>query len=198
MLQAAIDFIVALVQDFGYAGIIFMMFLESSFFPFPSEVAMIPAGYLAQKGQMNIYLVIASGTLGSILGSLLNYYIALILGRKFIVRYGKYVLFGEDEMQKVESFFARHGSISTFSGRFIPVLRQYISFPAGLARMNLAKFCLYTGLGAGIWVAILALLGFYLGQDEARIREYLHVILLAIAVFLAALLAVYYRFKVKK
>lgn len=198
MLQAAIDFIVALVQDFGYAGIIFMMFLESSFFPFPSEVAMIPAGYLAQKGQMNIYLVIASGTLGSILGSLLNYYIALILGRKFIVRYGKYVLFGEDKMQKVESFFARHGSISTFSGRFIPVLRQYISFPAGLARMNLAKFCLYTGLGAGIWVAILALLGFYLGQDEARIREYLHVILLAIAVFLAALLAVYYRFKVKK
>ncbi len=198
MLQAVIDFIVALVQDLGYAGIIFMMFLESSFFPFPSEVAMIPAGYLAQKGQMNIYLVIASGTLGSILGSLLNYYIALILGRKFIVRYGKYVLFGEDKMQKVEGFFARHGSISTFSGRFIPVLRQYISFPAGLARMNLAKFCLYTGLGAGIWVAILALLGFYLGQDEVRIREYLHVILLAIAVFLAALLAVYYRFKVKK
>lgn len=156
MLHDIIDFIVQTVGDWGYIGIFLMMFLESSFFPFPSEVVMIPAGYLAYKGEMNLFLAVLAGIAGSLAGALFNYYLALRFGRKFISKYGKYVLIKEETMQKMEDFFAKHGHISTFSGRLIPAVRQYISLPAGLAKMNLLKFSLYTSLGAGIWVLIKA------------------------------------------
>ncbi|MEK7843517.1 MAG: DedA family protein, partial [Pseudomonadota bacterium] len=152
-----IDWIVRTVGGLGYPGIFIMMFLESSFVPFPSEVVMIPAGYLAYKGEMNLVLAILAGTLGSLTGALFNYYLAVKLGRPFLLHYGKYVMFSEASLRKMEDFFARHGHISTFTGRLIPVVRQYISLPAGLARMNLAVFSFYTSLGAGIWVTILAL-----------------------------------------
>ncbi len=140
-----------------------MMFLESSFFPFPSEVVMIPAGYLVFKGEMNAIIAVICGIAGSLAGALFNYYIALKFGRDFLIRYGKYVFFTESTMQKMEAFFIKHGPMSTFVGRLITIIRQYISLPAGLARMNLAKFCLYTSLGAGIWVIILTLIGYYAG-----------------------------------
>nr|WP_112051369.1 DedA family protein [Helicobacter sp. 15-1451] len=140
-----------------------MMFLESSFVPFPSEIAMIPAGYLAFKGEMNLFLVIISGILGSLAGSLLNYYLALYVGREILLKYGRFVGFKEETMVKMERFFEVYGPISTFSGRLIPVVRQYISLPAGAGKMNLASFCLYTSLGAGIWVSILAIFGYYIG-----------------------------------
>lgn len=158
-----VEWIVDMVSVLGYVGIFVMMFLESSFFPFPSEVVMIPAGYLVFKGEMNAPLAIICGIAGSLAGALFNYYIALRLGRGFIVRYGKYVFFTESTMQKMEDFFQKHGPISTFVGRLITVVRQYISLPAGLARMNLWQFCLYTSLGAGIWVIILTLIGYYVG-----------------------------------
>lgn len=181
-----IDWIVRTVGGLGYPGIIIMMFLESSFIPFPSEVVMIPAGYLAYKGEMNLLLAILSGILGSLLGALFNYYLAIKLGRPFLLHYGKYVMFNEASLQKMEDFFARHGHISTFTGRLIPVVRQYISLPAGLARMNLAVFSFYTSLGAGIWVTILALLGYFIGGNELLIREYLRdiIVILAIAIIL--------------
>lgn len=157
-----IDFIVNLVGTLGYFGIFFMMFLESSFFPFPSEVVMIPAGYLAHKGEMNIFIAIFCGILGSLAGALFNYVIT-IKGRNFIIKFGSYFFFKESTLLAMEGFFKEHGEVTTFLGRLIPVLRQYISLPAGLARMNLFKFCLYTSLGAGIWVAILAIFGFMLG-----------------------------------
>jgi membrane protein DedA with SNARE-associated domain len=198
MLQEIIDFIVQTVGDLGYIGIFVMMFLESSFFPFPSEVVMVPAGYLAYKGEMNLFWAIFAGIAGSLAGAVFNYFLAIKYGRAFIQRYGKYVLFKEESLQKMENFFAKHGHISTFSGRLIPAVRQYISLPAGLARMNLFKFSLYTSLGAGIWVLILALLGYFIGHNQALIKEYLQVIILTILVLLAIMILFYIRIKMKK
>jgi len=197
LLASIVDFIVQTVGSLGYAGIFIMMFLESSFFPFPSEVVMIPAGYLAYKGEMNIYIAIIMGILGSLAGALFNYYLAVKFGRRFLIKYGKYFFIKEETITKMEEFFKSHGHISTFSGRLIPAVRQYISFPAGLARMNLFIFCIYTSLGAGIWVIILTLLGYFLGGNEALIKEYLHTIVIVILVLLAILALLYYR-KTKK
>jgi len=197
MLQAVVDFIVDAVAGLGYLGIFFLMLLESSFFPFPSEVVMIPAGYLVSQGEMNIFVVILCGLLGSLAGALLNYYIARRWGRSFLLRYSKFLFINEKRLMKMERFFEKHGHISTFSGRLIPGVRQYISFPAGLAKMNLVNFSLYTSLGAGIWVTILALLGYYLGGQEEVLREYLHYIVLVILALLV-LLAYFYIKALKK
>ncbi len=156
--------VLTIAQQLGYWGIVALMFLESSFFPFPSEIVMIPAGILAAQGRMNMWIAIAMGIAGSWLGALFNYYLALWLGRPFIRKYGKYVFLPPEKFEKVESFFLKHGEISTFTGRLIPVIRQYISFPAGLARMNIVLFLLFTGLGAGLWVSILVLVGFEFGK----------------------------------
>ncbi len=165
--------IVSYIGDMGYWGIFLLMFLESTFFPFPSEIIMIPAGYLAYQGEMNLYLVIFVGILGSLGGALLNYYLAMIFGRKFILKYGKYFFIKEKTLSKLDSFFVKHGEISTFTGRLIPGIRQLISLPAGLAQMNVAKFSFYTGIGAGIWVIVLVLVGYVVGSNEALISEYL-------------------------
>ncbi|MDN5113761.1 DedA family protein [Aliarcobacter butzleri] len=197
MLSSIINFIVETVSSLGYFGIFIMMFLESSFFPFPSEVVMIPAGYLASKGEMNIYLVLLFGILGSLAGALFNYYFAVKLGRAFLLRYGKYILISEETILKMEEFFKNHGHISTFSGRLIPGVRQYISLPAGLAQMNIFVFSLYTSLGAGIWVLILTILGYFLGNNQALVKEYLHIIVIVILILLAIFAYFYYR-RVKK
>jgi len=170
-----INQIVDIVGSLGYMGIFIMMFLESSFFPFPSEVVMIPAGYLAFKGEMNIYIAILAGVFGSVAGAMFNYYLALKFGRNFLLKYGKYFFLKSDSLEKLEKFFQKHGEISTFNGRLIPGIRQYISLPAGLSQMNIWKFSIFTALGAGIWVAVLAGLGYFLGSNEALIKEYLHI-----------------------
>ena len=136
-----IGWLVDVIGHLGYAGIVGLMFLESSFFPFPSEVVMPPAGYLAWKGEMNVALVLGAGILGSILGALFNYWIAVRWGRPFFEKYGKYFFVTHESLDKAEIFFAHHGHISTFTGRLLPVIRQYISLPAGLARMPLPQFC---------------------------------------------------------
>ena len=188
-----VNYIVDMVGTLGYMGIFFMMFLESSFFPFPSEVVMIPAGYLAYKGEMNIYLAIAAGVAGSLAGALFNYYLAVKFGRVLLVKYGRYVFIKEHTILKMETFFEKHGSISTFSGRLIPAVRQYISFPAGLARMNLLLFSIYTSLGAAIWVVILTLLGYYIGDNQALIKEYLRYIIAGILFLLVVGGYIYYK-----
>ena len=196
MLHDIVDFIVQTVGSLGYIGIFIMMFLESSFFPFPSEVVMIPAGYLIFKGEMNIYIVLFCGIAGSLSGALFNYFLAVKFGRKFLVKYGKYFFISEETIIKMEVFFKSHGHISTFSGRLIPAVRQYISFPAGLARMNLATFSIYTTLGAAIWVVILTLLGYFLGDNQALIKEYLRYIIVTV-LFLLAILGFWYYKKIK-
>ncbi|BAK71548.1 DedA family protein [Aliarcobacter butzleri] len=197
MLSNIINFIVETIGDLGYFGIFILMFLESTVFPIPSEVVMIPAGYLAHKGEMNIYIVILLGILGSLGGALFNYYFALKFGRKFLMKYGKYFLVSHESIEKTEKFFKNHGHISTFSGRLIPGLRHYISLPAGLARMNLFIFCLYTTLGATIWVIILTLLGYYIGDNEELVKEYLRYLIVGLLLCLALLGFWYYK-KIKK
>ncbi|MFQ5561104.1 MAG: DedA family protein [Nitrospinota bacterium] len=172
ILHEVIHWIVTTVGELGYTGIVIMMFLESSFFPFPSEVVMIPAGYHAANGTMNLFVAVAMGILGSILGALFNYGLAVFLGKPFLDTWGRFVFLTREKLDKVDSFFLSHGEISTFTGRLIPVVRQYISFPAGLAGMNLPKFTLYTGIGAGIWCAILAVIGYIAGKNEDLIKEY--------------------------
>ena len=174
MLASIVDWIVQTVDTWGYFGIFTAMFLESSFFPFPSEVIMIPAGYLAFQGKMDLFVAIFTGVAGSLAGALFNYWLAVRFGRRFLLRYGKYFFLGPEGLAKLERFFARHGEISTFNGRLIPGVRQYISLPAGLARMPLGRFALYTVLGAGIWVTVLALLGYFLGAHEEKVRTMLH------------------------
>jgi len=169
-----VNSIVELVGHMGYSGIFVLMFLESSFFPFPSEVVMIPAGYLAYKGEMNLYLAVLSGIVGSVAGALFNYYLAMRFGRKFLIKYGKYFFFKEETLDKLEIFFKKHGEISTFNGRLVPGVRQYISLPAGLSRMNIWKFSFYSALGAGIWIVVLVGLGYFLGSNETLVSDYLH------------------------
>ncbi len=173
MIHEIANTIVGYIGDMGYWGIFLLMFLESTFFPFPSEIIMIPAGYLAYKGEMNLYIVVLVGILGSVGGALFNYYLAMHFGRKFILKYGKYFFIKEETLDKLEAFFVKHGELSTFNGRLIPGIRQLISLPAGLARMNVAKFSLYSALGAGIWVIVLVALGYVLGSNEELISEYL-------------------------
>jgi len=174
MIHEIAQAIVQSIGDMGYWGIFLLMFLESTFFPFPSEIIMIPAGYLAYQGEMNLYMVVFIGILGSLLGALFNYYLALHFGRRFILKYGKYFFIKEETLDKLEAFFTKHGELSTFNGRLIPGIRQLISLPAGLAKMNIVKFSLYSALGAGIWVIVLVALGYLLGSNQALISEYLH------------------------
>ena len=199
MLGDFINFIVQTVGEWGYAGIFLMMFLESSFFPFPSEVAMIPAGYLAHQGQMSLVLAWCAGTTGSLAGAVFNYYLCYFFGRELVLKYGKYVGITKVKMRKFEAFFKRHGEISTFNCRLIPGIRQYISLPAGLAKMNLFKFSLYTTLGAGIWVAILLAVGYYLGKNyDKSAFSHIVVALLAAVGLLTALYIVYVKRLSKK
>ena len=155
----------------GYPGIVFLMFIESSCIPFPSELVIPPAGYLISQNRMSWTGVVLSGTIGSVLGALFNYAIALYLGRPFMLKYGRYFGISQRRFIKGENFFLKHGSISTFIGRLIFGIRQYISLPAGLARMNLGKFCLYTAFGASIWVWVLAYIGYFVGNNKERITE---------------------------
>ncbi|WP_311337476.1 DedA family protein [Campylobacter ureolyticus] len=193
-----ITFIVNLIESWGYLGIFCMMFLESSFFPFPSEVAMIPAGYLVFQGKMNIFLAFFAGTFGSLMGAIFNYYLCYFFGRSLIEKYGKYVGIDDEKMQKFESFFKRHGEISTFNCRLIPGIRQYISLPAGLAKMNIFRFSLFTTLGAGIWVAILLGLGYFLGQNETVLKEKLHIITILLLLFVILTFIIYFYFYKKQ
>ncbi len=190
-----VNWIVSTVGSLGYPGVFLLMLLESSFIPFPSEVIMVPAGYLASKGEMDIFVVILCGALGSLIGALINYYLAALLGRPLLLRYGKLILFKEETLNRMENFFQQHGHISTFTGRLIPVLRQYISLPAGLARMHLPTFCFYTTLGAGIWVIILTLIGYFIGENESLIKEYVRAIVIALVITCLIGVTIYYYFQ---
>ena len=193
-----ITWLVDTIGVLGYPGIFILMAMESSVIPIPSEVVMPPAGYLAQQGQMNVWVAILCGTVGSLVGAYANYFAAHYLGRPLLLKYGKYVWISEGKFAKVETFFHRHGEISTFIGRLLPVIRHLISLPAGLAGMNHLKFSLYTLLGAGIWVTILTWIGYFIGQNQELIMKYSHQALLGVVAFSIILIAVYVRRHRKK
>ena len=169
MLERVIDWLLKTLLDLGYPGIIALMAMESSILPVPSELVMPPAGYWAAKGQMSFPIALVCGVVGSIIGALANYYGAQLIGRPLIQRYGKYVLLSEKNLLRSERFFAEHGEISTLIGRLFPVIRHVISIPAGLHRMPLPKFILYTAAGAAVWCTILTWIGYFLGQHEAAL-----------------------------
>ena len=174
-LAASLDQIAALAPTWGLVFIFVFMAVESSFIPFPSEVVMIPAGFLAARGELTgappvaLALAIAVGVLGSLAGAYVNYFLALWVGRPFLERYGKWFFVKPDPLARACEVFNDYGAATTFVCRLVPVIRQLISIPAGIARMKLGAFTLFTGLGAGIWTAILALVGFGLGRTAGDI-----------------------------
>jgi membrane protein DedA with SNARE-associated domain len=173
--------------QFGYLGIFILMFIESSFVPFPSEIVMIPAGYFAALGQMNIVVAILAGTAGSLGGAVLNYYLSLKIGREILL---KFKIIKKRKIEKAEEYFERYGAFSTFVGRLLPVVRQYISIPAGVCRMNFVRFCLYTTFGAGLWVTILAIFGYVIGDNKDAIMEMMQLIKFGTVIFVLVLVVV--------
>lgn len=195
MLHELAQLLVDQIFDWGYIGIFIMMAIESSFIPFPSEIVLIPAGYLASQGEMNIYMIMLAALGGSLVGAFINYFLALTLGRKFLLKYGHYFFIKEETLLKMENYFNNHGHISTFTGRLIPGIRQLISIPAGLSRMNLLEFSIFTTLGAGIWALILTLLGYYLGENQALVQQYLKEITIAVIALLFIIGLVYFKYQ---
>ena len=175
-LAAHLDSIAALAPVWGYALIFLFMAIESSFIPFPSEVVMIPAGFLAARGELTLHapvadlaLACATGLLGSLAGAYFNYYLSAKLGEPFLRRYGKWFFLKPEALDRACEVFNRYGALTTFVCRLIPVIRQLISIPAGLARMPLGTFTFFTSLGAGIWTFLLALAGYGLGRTAGDI-----------------------------
>ena len=175
-LATHLDQIAALAPTWGYAFIFAFMAIESSFIPFPSEIVMIPAGFLAARGELSLrsptpdlVLAVAVGLAGSLVGAYFNYFLSAKLGEPFLRRYGKWFFVKEAALDRAFEVFNRYGAPTTFVCRLVPVIRQLISIPAGLAKMPLGSFTLFTGLGAGIWTAILAAIGFALGKTAGDI-----------------------------
>lgn len=186
--------VVWFVKSLGYFGIFIMTFIESTFIPIPAEITLIPAGYLVQKGEMSGPLVLLVSALGTLGGALANYYIAYFFGRLLFIDKGKYFFLNQSKLNKIEQFFAEHGAISVFTGRFLPGVKHFISFPAGLAKMNLKLFVLYTSIGGTIWCAILITLGYVIGENEFLIKKYLKQFNL-IFIFSTGVLIIYYIWK---
>lgn len=172
------------VENASYLFVFVFMVIESSFIPFPSEVVVPPAAYLAcTKGDMNLFAIIMVATAGAIVGAFINYYLSLWIGRPLVYkfaesRFGHACLINPSKVEQAEQYFDKHGAISTFLGRLIPAVRQLISIPAGLARMNILIFAIFTGLGAMVWNTILATLGWWLSKMVtlvdlyAKVEEY--------------------------
>jgi membrane protein DedA with SNARE-associated domain len=174
VLVTYLDQMIAIAPVWGYVLIVFFMTVESSFIPFPSEVVMIPAGFLAARGSLTLgspgadaALAVVAGTVGSLLGALVNYVLFRKLGRPFLDRYGKYIFLPPESVTRAEEIFLRYGVGATFFCRLLPGIRQLISIPAGLAGMPMRSFLTWTGLGAGIWVAILTAVGWAVGKQTA-------------------------------
>ncbi len=200
--DGVMQFIFATVGSLGYFGIFLLMAIESTIIPFPMEIILIPAGALAAQGEMNFVFILVAAILGSIVGALINYYLAYFIGRRglnrLVHKYGKFVFMYEDSVVKSERYFEKHGDITTFIGRLIPGIRSFVSLPAGFAKMNLTRFVFYTGLGAGIWAAILIYLGYLFGNNMDLIRENLNVITIVVVALCVLIIAVYAWIKKKK
>ena len=166
------------VNNASYLFVFIFMVIESSFIPFPSEVVVPPAAYLAmQKGDMNIFIVVAVATAGALVGALINYVLSLLIGRPIVYafadsRLGHALLINREKVEKAEKYFDEHGAVSTFIGRLIPAIRQLISIPAGIAKMNIWVFCIFTALGALVWNCILAGLGWWLSAKVSLDQLY--------------------------
>ncbi len=194
-----VNLLLNFINSIGYVGIFLGMTIESSFFPFPSEIILIPAGALIASGEMNFSFVIISALLGSLLGAMINFFLALYLGRTavdfLISKYGKLFFITKKGIEKSDNYFKKHGEITTFVGRLIPGIRQIISIPAGFSRMNFFKFILFTGLGAGIWSLFLIYLGYFFGNNSFWIAKNISYIIFFISLII---LMIYILYKKRK
>lgn len=174
ILEIISRWIISVIDTLGYFGVALLMAIESACIPLPSEIIMPFSGYLVSVGRFNIYLVTLMGAVGSVFGSLLAYYVGKSRGRKFIEKYGRYILISRHDLDLADRFFLKYGAAATFFGRMMPVVRTFISLPAGIARLEIKKFILFTFLGSLPWSYALALVGVKLGENWPKIRIYFH------------------------
>jgi len=192
-----IDYFTMIIEKLGYLGVGILMTLESMVAPVPSEAVMPFAGFLWYDGKFSLLGIVIASTLGSIIGSLISYYIGAYGGRPLVKKFGRYLLLNEHHLDKTERFFQRHGDKTIFISRFIPIIRHLISIPAGIGQMRLGKFILYTTVGAGLWNSFLAWLGFQLRDKWEVIRKYTEIldVLIIIIIVMAIIYFIYQRKK---
>ncbi|MFZ5559618.1 MAG: DedA family protein [Patescibacteria group bacterium] len=180
--------IIKVISNSGYLGITFLMALESACLPIPSEIIMPFSGYLVVLGEFSLLLVILGGTIGNLLGSIIAYWIGAYGGRPFIERYGKYILIKKEELDRSQRFFEKYGSLSIFFARLLPIVRTFISFPAGIAKMQFWRFCLYTLVGSLFWSVLLSYIGVFLGENwravEVYFRKFDWLVLILLVIFI--------------
>lgn len=205
MLALLSQFIIHLIQLIGYGGIFVLMTLESALIPIPSEVTMPFAGFLAQSGKLSLPLIIITGALGNVLGSLIGYYIGYIIEEnvllKIIKKYGKFILFSEEDYHTSASWFKQYGSGVVFFSRLLPAVRTFISLPAGVFAMNIWKFTLYTFIGSLLWSGVLTYFGFYLGTKWNTLEPIFnkfHIVIIIIAVGLVGFYIYHKVHKIRK
>lgn len=175
MTEAFMEWLGALFGALDYTTIFWLMAMESSLFPVPSEAVMIPAGHLVNTGQLGFWPTLAAGTFGSLFGASANYLLGMSVGKAFLLRYGRYFLINERKYHEAEALFLHNANRATFIGRLIPVIRHLISLPAGVFRMHYGMFALLTCLGAGLWCGVLIAVGYYFGEPALAIaRQYSH------------------------
>ena len=188
ILRPLVEFITSVISSLGYGGIFFLMILESALIPIPSEIIMPFSGFLASTGKLSSVGVILAGSLGNLVGSVITYYLGIRLGRAFLIKYGKYILFRVHHLVWTEQLFQKYGDKISFVGRLLPGVRTYISLPAGIGKSNFIKFVVYTLLGSIIWNSLLTYGGIQLGRSWQHIDKYsgyLDIIaVVAIAVFI--------------
>ncbi len=191
VLTAVTLWIIGVIGHWGYLGIILLMGIESACIPLPSEIIMPFSGYLVSTGQFTLIGVAFAGALGCVLGSVPAYYVGKYGGRKLVERYGKWVLISHHDLVLADRLFEKYGEIVIFAGRLLPVIRTFIAFPAGVSRMNLKRFYLYTFVGSFIWCYALAWLGKFFGQNWEDLKPYFHRFSTAIAVLLVGGFLIY-------
>lgn len=184
-------FVIATISRLGYGGVVLLMAIESACIPLPSEIILPFSGYLVFRGEMSLPLVAAAGAVGCLLGSFVAYYAGAWGGRPLIEKYGKYILISPHDLVLADRWFARHGDITVFVGRLLPVIRTFIAFPAGVARMPLLRFCVYTLIGSYIWSFALTWIGMKLGEHWDTLGVYFHRFDTVIGVFVLAAVVAY-------
>ena len=172
ILRPVIDLVISFISTTGYVGIFLLMILESALIPIPSEIIMTFSGFLVTSGKFNAIAVILAGSLGNLVGSVLTYYVGIKFGRAFIIKYGKYIFFKENHLEFTDKLFKKYGDRISFVGRLLPLIRTYVSLPAGIGKTNLAKFVFYTFAGSVIWNTMLTYAGIQLGNNWENIDKY--------------------------
>jgi membrane protein DedA with SNARE-associated domain len=187
-------YIVHLIGSTGYLGIFILMILESTALPIilPAELVLFSAGYYIHEGNMLLIPLVLVATVGSLLGSFINYYAALFLGRRLMYRYGKYIFLNRTKLQQLEIAFIKHSSIITFTARFLPLVKHIASIPAGFCKMSKKKFATWTSAGSAIFCSIVISIGYYVGGNKARFDEIKHHMIFGILAFVTIIFIGYY------